>query len=382
MQTFKLFMLLLRRNLPSLLVYIWIFVLIAVITTNSAKESGEQLYQDSDIPFTVLNRDDSRLGEALREYLSARNTYVEEPDDLTVLQNEMFYREIYYVLIIPEGYEAAVLAGEDIALENYKVQDSAMGYYLDMQVEGYLSALRAYLAAGAEPEEAMVLAKESPAAAEVLVYSGEESHREPQIYYFYQNLAYIFLAMLTSALGNILISFNSERVRRRTMCSSLSLTSRNMQLALGTVTVGGGVWLLFELIALILYREESTVFTFLASGMNSLCFVTLSVSLSVMLGFLAKKAEVLSALSLIVSLGPCFLGGVFVPLEVMGGGILKIAKFMPTYWYIVSNNAMIKASDFTSEGIAEFWGGLGVQLLYAVMFFCIAMAASRRQRTQ
>ena len=66
----------------------------------------------------------------------------------------------------------------------------------------------------------------------------------------------------------------------------------------------------------------------------------------------------------------------------MGGGILKIAKFMPTYWYIVSNNAMIKASDFTSEGIAEFWGGLGVQLLYAVMFFCIAMAASRRQRTQ
>ena len=155
MQTFKLFMLLLRRNLPSLLVYIWIFVLIAVITTNSAKESGEQLYQDSDIPFTVLNRDDSRLGEALREYLSARNTYVEEPDDLTVLQNEMFYREIYYVLIIPEGYEAAVLAGEDIELENYKVQDSAMGYYLDMQVEGYLSALRAYLAAGAEPEEAM-----------------------------------------------------------------------------------------------------------------------------------------------------------------------------------------------------------------------------------
>ena len=382
MQTLKLFMLLLRRNLSSLLIYAVIFVVIAMIVTGTAKENGEQFYQDSDICFTVLNRDGSRLGEAIKEYLAVKNTFVEEPDDLTTLQNEMFYREIYYVLIIPEGFEAAVLAGEDMALENYKVKDSAMGYYLDMQVEGYLSALRAYLAAGMEPEEAMSrAAKGAEAAAEVAVYSGTSAENRPPLYYYYRSLAYIFLAMLTSALGNILIAFNRDKVRMRTLCSSLSFSSRNMQLALGVVIVGAGVWLLFGLIAFLMYRGESTAFAFLASGLNSLCFVTLSVALSVMLGFLAKRAEVLAPLAILASLGPSFLGGVFVPLEEIGGSILKVAKFMPTYWYIIANNAIVGASDFSSEGMAEFWSGMGVQLLFAVMFFCIAMAASRRQRT-
>ncbi|MDE7297897.1 MAG: ABC transporter permease, partial [Lachnospiraceae bacterium] len=342
MQTLKLFMLLLRRNLVSLLIYAVIFVVIAMLVTGTAKENGEQFYQDSDICFTVLNRDGSRLGEAIKEYLAVKNTFVEEPDELTTLQNEMFYREIYYALIIPEGFEAAVLAGEDMALENYKVKDSAMGYYLDMQVDGYLSALRAYLAAGLEPEEAISRAgKGAGTASEVAVYSGTSAGSRPQLYYYYRSLAYIFLAMLTSALGNILIAFNRDKVRMRTLCSSLSFSSRNMQLALGVVIVGAGVWLLFGLIAFLMYREESTAFTFLASGMNSLCFVTLSVALSVMLGFLAKRAEVLAPLAIVASLGPSFLGGVFVPLEEIGGSILKVAKFMPTYWYIIANNAIV-----------------------------------------
>ena len=155
MQTYWLFMKLVKRNLPSALIYFGVFIMIAVITGANGKENAEKIYQNTEIPFTVLNRDESRLGEEIREYLSRKNEYIEIEDDMPTLQNDMFYREIYYILVIPEGFEQSMQSGENMSLINYKVHDSAMGYYMDMMVDAYMRSLRAYLAAGMDLEEAM-----------------------------------------------------------------------------------------------------------------------------------------------------------------------------------------------------------------------------------
>lgn len=379
MQTYHLFLKLVKRNLPSVMVYFIVFIVIAILAGSNVQENTEKIYQDEAIPFTVLNRDGSSLGEAMKEYLSRKNNYVEEEDNLEILQNAMFYREIYYVLIIPEGFEQSLLNGQEISLLNYKVHDSAMGYYMDLAVESWLSVLRAYLKSGMELKEAIEqtgLALETEAG--VTVRQKSEESRETAYYYF-QYLPYIFLSMLTNALGSILLAFNNERVRLRTACSSLSFFKRNLQIAFGTGVFGAAVWLVFEIMAVVMYRKESSVFTYTAAGINSFCFVLLTVGLSVMCGFLAKKPSVLSAIAIVVSLGSCFLGGVFVPLEILGDGILKIAKLMPTYWYVTVNDAIVKAEGFSSEAFRTAWLGMGMQLLFAGVFFSIAMAASKRR---
>lgn len=376
MQTYKLFMKLVKRNLPSVIVYAVIFIVIAVITSGNGSKEETMLYQNEEINFTVLNRDGSKTGDAIREYLDINNIYIEEPDDMAVLQEELFYRDIYYVLIIPEGFEAALLAGEYIPLENYKVKDSAMGYYLDLEVEGYLAVLRSYLATDMNLEESIsraAAAMEKDVAVEVQT---ESSKKIPPTVNYFQYLPYVYLAMLMSILGSILLLFNKEKVRLRSACSSLNIMKRNIQIAMGTVTVGFAIWLIFELIAAVLYGKNDSAFVLWGTGINSFCFVLLTVALSVMLGFLVKKPPVLSAIALIISLGMSFLGGIFVPLSVLGEGMKKIAKFMPTYWYVTANEALIGASEFTET----YWLGVFIQLMFAAVFFSIAMVASKRLR--
>ncbi len=383
MQTFRLFMLLVKRNLLSVVIYLVIFVIIAILGAATVQDTQMQLYQDEAIGFTVQNRDNSRLGEEIKAYLSEKNDYIEVSDDLSELRDAMFYREIYYALIVPEGYEEAVCSGKSMALENYKVQDSAMGYYLDMAVDGYLSVLRAYLAAGFEPEEAMEKTRESlKTSAEVTVYNAPFSEKaaSSQTNAYFRYLSYIMLAVIPTTLGSILLIFHKDKVYQRMLCSSLSFRARNTQLALGTVVFGIAIWFVFEVIALIMYHGAVSAYVFLAYGMNMFCFVVLCVALSVMLAFLTKTTQIISSLSVIISLGMSFLGGVFVPMEIMGGSILKIVKFMPTYWYVTVNDVILDTADSVFQKNAVLWRGMGVQILFAAVFFSIAMVASKRRK--
>ena len=108
MQTFKCFMSILKKNKGSILLYVGIFSVLIVILGNSTKETKTQMYKDEEIEFTVIDRDKSSLSSAITEYLSEKNKFVKEDDDKAKLQQEMYYRNIYYALIIPEGFEAAV----------------------------------------------------------------------------------------------------------------------------------------------------------------------------------------------------------------------------------------------------------------------------------
>lgn len=378
MQTFQLFMKLVKRNIPSVIIYFIIFMVIAVMSGENGGEGTIKIYQDEAIPFTVLNRDGSRLGEEIKNSLSKNNIYVEEEDNLEVLQNDMYYRKIYYVLIIPEGFEQSVREGREMPLANYKVEGSAMGYYMDLSVDAYLSSLKAYIAAGVPFDSALEKAKAvMEVEADITIQQEQSQVKKGGWFYYSQYLPYIFLAMLINSLGSILVAFNQEKVRQRTACSSLSLFKKNMQIALGTGVFGIATWLIFELMAIILYHDSASLVQHLAVGLNSFCFIILTVSISVMCGLLAKKAAVLSAVSVILSLGFSFLGGVFVPLSILGSNILKISKFTPTYWYVTVNDAIVKMDSFSSAAFQPVWTGMGMQLLFAAAFFSAAMAASK-----
>lgn len=382
MQTLKLFMTLLKRNMSSVIIYLVIFAIITVMTAKNGSSTEAQMYNDKKINFTVFNRDDSTFGENITEYLSGINKYVEVEDDLEVLKNELYYRGVYYALVIPEGFEEALLSedtADDIALSNYKITDSSMGYYMDMAVDEYVSILKAYMAAGCDYESALERTAATLAETVEVSVISQTSSDTPPIYGFYQVLPYIFLAMVIGALGNVMLAFNREKVRIRSMCSSLRLSSRNMQIALGTVITGIMMWMLFEIIAVVVYGSSVSAMVYVFTGLNSLCFMIVSVSLSVIFGYIAGKETILSAITTIVSLGASFLSGVFVPLEFLGDGIINIAKFLPSYWYITANSAILEAGE-NVKMTSEIAGGMAIQLLFAAAFFAVAMVASKHTK--
>ncbi len=78
----------------------------------------------------------------------------------------------------------------------------------------------------------------------------------------------------------------------------------------------------------------------------------------------------------IIGLGLSFLGGIFVPLQYMSKGVLRFSKLLPTYWYVVTGEAI----DNINNSVAEYdiiFRNMGIQLLFAAAFFAIAVGLSK-----
>ena len=82
----------------------------------------------------------------------------------------------------------------------------------------------------------------------------------------------------------------------------------------------------------------------------------------------------------ILSLGMCFLCGVFVPMNVMDRNVLKVSQFLPVYWYETVNETLGSYSHLTREAAVSVWKGIGLEAMFAMVFVCMILAVTRSQR--
>ena len=396
MQTYKAFLKIALKNCPSAMIYFVIFMVICIMSASQNKENDEKIYKDEEINFTVFNRDDSELGEAMKSYLSEKNEYVEVEDEEEAIRLSLYYRSVYYILIIPEGFEEAIVGGNDMAYENYKVADSAQGYYMDMEVESYMQTIKSYIAAGFSMSEAIDKTEETlreDVKVELLSdiekkevdgnpISSSSIANKPSEYYFYQYMSYVFLAIVISTLGPILITFGKKDVKMRINVSAQTFKSHSMQMLLGVVTFGIVVLVLFNIMAVILYGSAMSLASMVYYFILTLCFLMVCLGVTYFGGFLFKNSATMGSFATIISLAFSFLGGIFVPLELLGDTMKNIARFTPTYWYIQANNAIIDIETFSDVNVGEFSKACGIQLLFAAAFFCVGLAVLRHKREE
>ena len=98
-------------------------------------------------------------------------------------------------------------------------------------------------------------------------------------------------------------------------------------------------------------------------------------SIAFLAGRQAKNDGQLNMMANVVGLAFSFLGGVFVPLELMNQGMQKIAKFVPSYWYVSSNTVIWKIKSWSEAG--EIYRNEFVMLLFAAAVFAVALMLNR-----
>lgn len=301
------------------------------------------------------------------------------------LQDALYYQEVDYILTIPEGFEEQLTASDaKDFLQISMRKDSSNGYFVDQQVNEYLSSVRLFMAGGFSLSEAVTKSAEALSEGNdtSILNIEEDNTNSSQIgfTYFFQYLPYVLINMLLLGMTPILMTFNQKDLGARTSCSSLSLKSKNTQITLGCIVFCLFVWLLFILTALFIYGADS-LFSVngLRSLLNSIMVLLFSVALSLLISTFSLKAQSLSMIANVVSLGLCFLSGIFVPQYLLGKGVLAIAHFLPTYWYVRINSMLGGMSDeILTTG--KYWRFIGIQFGFFVAVFCIYLVSSKYQK--
>jgi len=381
MPVFKCFGKIVKKNKVSFMIYIVIFVAVLIIFTKVGSSNTDTLFSDAAVPIAIIDQDGSALSEALTAYIGERHQLIDLENDSEALQDALFFREIEYILWIPDGFEKAFVSeGDNLKLENTKLPDSTSGIYIDQQIDRYLATLRAYLNSEFEFSDALSSTEKDLALSTTVELSTGEQAEVSTISFFFQYLPYVLIAVIISALGPVFMEFNKKELARRTEASSLSLKSKNMQMALGCIVVSLILWGLFMIAITVSNINDIFTLTSALRIFNSLIFLIISIGIAFLLGQFLKNSESLNFITNCIALGMSFVCGIFIPQELLGSGILFIAKFLPAYWYIRNNNILTGMTSITVANIQPYLQGILIQSAFAVAFFIVALVISRQKK--
>jgi len=381
MPVFNCFFKIINKNKISILIYVVIFIGLFIIISSTSNSNTDLSYSDTGVPMAVIDRDESALSKALTGYLGDRQELVDLADDTEALQDALFFRDVEYILIIPDGFEDAFINMEnDVTLENVKLPEATSGIYIDTQIDRYLATIRTYLNAEFELTDALAKTENDLTLTTTVELSNKAQENVSTLPYYFQFLPYILISLIISALVPVLMVFNQRDISKRTEASSLTLKGRNIQIALGCILPSLLLWGILMIAVVIINGSEVFTPTSALRILNSLVLLMVSVGIAFLLGQFLKSSESLSLMNNLISLGMAFLCGVFVPQELLGAGVLSIARFLPVYWYIRNNNLLTNMTHWSMTNAKPYFEGLLLQIGFAVALFAVALVVRRQKK--
>ncbi len=110
--------------------------------------------------------------------------------------------------------------------------------------------------------------------------------------------------------------------------------------------------------------------------------LTIALSLAYLIGLFMKNSNMLNGITNIVSLGICFLSGVFVPMNIMNKKVLRVAQFLPVYWYENVNETLSGIMSFPAKLPLISWKSMGIEIMFTLALLALILAVSKYKRQE
>lgn len=382
---YRLYMAVIKKNIGYFVMYFGIFIGMALIFSNTQSSQAKEMFQPVRVPVPVIDRDKSEASRALTAFLAQENEVYAFEGDVAELNRGLYYREIGYILTIPEGFGASLEPGaaNDLQLESVKLPGSTAGYYIDADIEQFLMRYRTYRAAGFSAEEAgqRTLALQGSKGAVQIEAVEEKSSELPNWAYAFNYLPYLYLSVFIYCMAFVLKAFRDRHVEDRLRACPIPARTQALQGFQAFALVFAIIWLISLLIPLI--ARGADFYTSPHRGwiiLNSLAFLLVAASIAFLVGNLAKSDVVISALTNVIGLGMCFLGGVFVPPDMLSEGVQKFSRFLPSWWYVRNVNLLGLRQGALSAADTQLIGeSLLIQIAFAAAIFAITLFLLRQK---
>lgn len=383
MQVFKTYFKIMNKVKVPIIMYICIFLGVTFVISGSSISNGTKVYETASLDVAVIDRDESVLSGGIKDYIAKNNKLVELKDDEDKLKDALYLREVKYIVIIPEGFMDSVVDGKPLEIETRKIDGTSNSQFLDANLSSYISTMNGYIRAGYDMQKVVdYTAASVDKKGEVSIIVDETSDKSTEksmVSYYFSYAPYAIISVTIMAVSLIMSIFNQEDIKKRNICSALSLKKLNSQIILAGTTFSLALAVLIIVGGIVISpSEDRNMTSFIFYGANVITCSVVGLSIAYCLGNTLKTLNGVNGACNIVGLGSSFLGGVFVPLEILPDSVVKLANLVPTYWYTRTNDVIGYMSKATSANMEEIFKYMGVQLLFALVFFAIGLVSSKR----
>ena len=370
MTVFKTILKILNKLKGMLILYTVMLISITIINQKSGNNISN--FEESKPDILIVNKDESN--DITTNFVNYINKHSEIKDidtnDEEKINDAIFYRDVNFVIYIPENFGNDLLNDKNPTLE-YKSSGDEYSSYSEMLVEKYMKMLLMYKDYYRGDELISKVNNVLETETKVELKTTLDTSELSSITRYFNFLNYAFLAGCVYCISMILSSLKEENVRKRTIISSFNYKKYNRIVLLTNAIVIFAMWILYVILSVILFKDFMISSNGLAYIANSFAFAICSLTIGFLIGNITQNKNAIGGIVNVVALGSSFLCGCFVPFEYMPEYAIKIAHIFPTYYFVLNNESIKTIEIFNFENIKGLLINEGIIIAYSLAFIVL-----------
>lgn len=379
MTVFKTFWKIVNRYKFTVILYTVILIIFATANMQTSDTNTNFVASKPDI--LIINNDkDEKITENLINYIKNNSNIVDIKKDDEAINDALFYRDVNYIIYIPENYGNDFLDGK-----NPEIKIKSTGDYnsslAEMMLSRYVKVANIYLNQTKNEDE--LISKINDTLKEntkTEVTSKLNTDELSRAVFYYNFLNYSIIAGLVYIICLILSTFREEKIRKRTIISSMNYKKHNMQLLISNGILSVILWIFYVILSFVLIGDVMFTSHGLILIANSFVFSICALCIAFLIANIVSNKNAINGIVNVVGLGSSFLCGAFVPIEWLPDTVLKIAHILPSYWFIQNNELVKTLEEVNMENLKPIFVNMFIVLAFSILYIIIANIVSKKKR--
>ena len=377
MIVFKAFLSVLKKCKGPIIIFTIMLVLFGALNFSNNSNTLDFTSVKPDV--VIVNEDvEDGITKSFIDYIEQRSEIVDISND--EISDALFYRNVNYVIYIPKGFRDDVINGKEpnVLVKSTGDYNASLA---NMMVNRYMKVLNLYSYYVEDEEELISLIKGTlEKEVEVQVTSKLDTYNLSKMSTYFNFMNYSILAGLVYVISLVLSSFYNDKIRKRTVVSSIRYKSFNRYLLLSNGLFAFVLWALYIILSVILLGDIVFSLHGLICIVNSLIFTLVSLVIALLIGNLINNKNAINGIVNVVALGSSFICGAFVPVEFMPDFVVNLGKVLPSYYFINTNNIIKSLEEINLNSLKPVFINFGIMFVFIVLFVILINVISKSKR--
>ena len=301
MTVYKTFFKVVNKYKFLIIIYTAMLILFAGFNMQTSQNSTNFVAEKPDV--LIINNDkEQKLSKNLVEYIEKNSNIVDIENDEEARNDALFYRDVSYIIYIPENYSKDFLNGLNPEI-NIKSAGDAGSSYAEMMLTRYIKVANIYQKELQNEDELIKTINETlEKEAETEITSKLDTDNLSRAAFYYNFMNYSILAGCVYVICVIISGFREEKIRKRTVISSMNYKKFNRQLLVSNGALAFILWLLYVVLSFILIGDIMFTTHGLILIANSFIFSVCSLTIAFLIANLINNKNAINGIINVVAL--------------------------------------------------------------------------------
>lgn len=335
MTVYKTFFKVVNKYKFLIIIYTAMLILFAGFNMQTSQNSTNFVAEKPDV--LIINNDkEQKLSKNLVEYIEKNSNIVDIENDEEARNDALFYRDVSYIIYIPENYSKNFLNGLNPEI-NIKSAGDAGSSYAEMMLTRYIKVANIYQKELQNEDELIKTINETlEKEAETEITSKLDTDNLSRTAFYYNFMNYSILAGCVYVICIIISSFREEKIRKRTVISSMNYKKFNRQLLVSNGALAFILWLLYVVLSFILIGDIMFTTHGLILIANSFIFSVCSLTIAFLIANLINNKNAINGIINVVALRFKFLVWCFCASRMVARHYIKNSSYF-TFILVYTN---------------------------------------------